>query len=214
VPPCICQTCGFIFKGLSQPGMNQIEFQVEIAEADAPEAIKSVDDLSFGPCPRCRHGRGRVPQGMWKEVVATAKRLRVVPSATLEQIRAVVEEVQAEKSASVEETAAKLEAADPALAELAALVRSQSNRMEVWTILSIIVPVLIWLASRGSAPAPAPVVTEKIVVEVVTQAPQTDWSQPGRNAQCPCGSGAKFKRCHGAGPSARPTAAGGPTSSP
>ncbi|MGE5728638.1 MAG: SEC-C metal-binding domain-containing protein, partial [Gemmatimonas sp.] len=26
----------------------------------------------------------------------------------------------------------------------------------------------------------------------------TDWSSVGRNDPCPCGSGKKFKKCHGA----------------
>jgi preprotein translocase subunit SecA len=28
--------------------------------------------------------------------------------------------------------------------------------------------------------------------------PSGDWSQTGRNDPCPCGSGKKFKKCHGA----------------
>ncbi|HEY1952639.1 MAG TPA: SEC-C metal-binding domain-containing protein, partial [Gemmatimonadaceae bacterium] len=27
---------------------------------------------------------------------------------------------------------------------------------------------------------------------------QADWSNVGRNDPCPCGSGKKFKKCHGA----------------
>jgi preprotein translocase subunit SecA len=30
-------------------------------------------------------------------------------------------------------------------------------------------------------------------------APAGDWSTVGRNDPCPCGSGKKFKKCHGAG---------------
>jgi uncharacterized protein YecA (UPF0149 family) len=37
---------------------------------------------------------------------------------------------------------------------------------------------------------------------VTSLAPQatgnTDWSSVGRNDPCPCGSGKKFKKCHGA----------------
>jgi preprotein translocase subunit SecA len=29
------------------------------------------------------------------------------------------------------------------------------------------------------------------------QAGQTNWSSVGRNDPCPCGSGKKFKKCHG-----------------
>jgi preprotein translocase subunit SecA len=30
------------------------------------------------------------------------------------------------------------------------------------------------------------------------QQPAGDWSHVGRNDPCPCGSGKKFKKCHGA----------------
>jgi preprotein translocase subunit SecA len=44
----------------------------------------------------------------------------------------------------------------------------------------------------GAAPAPAQ--------EPVTQQPvvKTEWEKTPRNAPCPCGSGKKYKACHGA----------------
>jgi preprotein translocase subunit SecA len=48
-------------------------------------------------------------------------------------------------------------------------------------------------ASPAGAPAPA-------AEEPVTQQPvvKTDWEKTPRNAPCPCGSGKKYKACHGA----------------
>ena len=48
-------------------------------------------------------------------------------------------------------------------------------------------------APAGAAPAAPP--------EEVTQAPvvKTEWEKTPRNAPCPCGSGKKFKLCHGSG---------------
>jgi preprotein translocase subunit SecA len=36
------------------------------------------------------------------------------------------------------------------------------------------------------------------VVEATTAADHPEWGQVAKNASCPCGSGRKFKRCHGA----------------
>jgi uncharacterized protein YecA (UPF0149 family) len=35
-------------------------------------------------------------------------------------------------------------------------------------------------------------------VPVVEQRIASEWDRVGRNDQCPCGSGKKYKRCHGA----------------
>jgi preprotein translocase subunit SecA len=47
-------------------------------------------------------------------------------------------------------------------------------------------------AEGGDAPA--------VAEEPVVQAPvvKSDWDKTPRNAPCPCGSGKKFKQCHGA----------------
>jgi len=34
--------------------------------------------------------------------------------------------------------------------------------------------------------------------QVFDENDKSTWGNPGRNAQCPCGSGKKFKHCHGA----------------
>jgi preprotein translocase subunit SecA len=43
---------------------------------------------------------------------------------------------------------------------------------------------------EGPAPAPEEVVNTPIV--------KSDWDKTGRNDPCPCGSGRKYKNCHGA----------------
>ncbi|MDU9006616.1 preprotein translocase subunit SecA [Sedimentitalea todarodis] len=51
--------------------------------------------------------------------------------------------------------------------------------------------------------APTPAADEDAAAEPVDAAPGFDennpetWGNPGRNAKCPCGSGKKFKHCHG-----------------
>jgi preprotein translocase subunit SecA len=46
-------------------------------------------------------------------------------------------------------------------------------------------------ATLGEAPAPAPAAQKTVVKEA------NDWSATPRNAPCPCGSGKKYKMCHG-----------------
>ncbi len=43
---------------------------------------------------------------------------------------------------------------------------------------------------------PAPIRNKPIGVDIDPNDPQT-WGKVGRNAECPCGSGKKYKRCHG-----------------
>jgi len=55
----------------------------------------------------------------------------------------------------------------------------------------------------GQAPdsdADEPVTEKKDQVEAKSgfvETDQTTWGNPGRNEKCPCGSGKKFKHCHG-----------------
>ena len=44
------------------------------------------------------------------------------------------------------------------------------------------------VSDSGEISAPAPGFDEN---------DQSTWGNPGRNAPCPCGSGKKFKHCHG-----------------
>jgi preprotein translocase subunit SecA len=48
-------------------------------------------------------------------------------------------------------------------------------------------------AMAPSAPAPT---AEAVAAGFVENDPST-WGNPGRNNPCPCGSGEKFKHCHG-----------------
>jgi len=50
--------------------------------------------------------------------------------------------------------------------------------------------------ARAPAPAPAPVRTRAAAVAIDPNNPAT-WGKVPRNAMCPCGSGKKYKHCHG-----------------
>ena len=49
-------------------------------------------------------------------------------------------------------------------------------------------------AAAGGAAMPAPTANAKPGFD---EADQATWGNPGRNDECPCGSGNKFKHCHG-----------------
>ncbi|MGH7648729.1 MAG: SEC-C metal-binding domain-containing protein, partial [Gemmatimonadaceae bacterium] len=60
-------------------------------------------------------------------------------------------------------------------------------------------------ASQAASPAPPPRQAPMVVgagrartLGDTTSSANTDWSKVGRNDPCPCGSGRKFKKCHGA----------------
>jgi preprotein translocase subunit SecA len=46
--------------------------------------------------------------------------------------------------------------------------------------------------------APAGRIASEIIAEAVDPNDPSTWGKVGRNEPCPCGSGKKFKHCHGA----------------
>lgn len=68
---------------------------------------------------------------------------------------------------------------------------------ESWfALLGLLLSVLSFIDQRLSGPD-VEIHIDKIVNEITVQVPQDRNSYP-RNSPCPCGSGAKWKRCHGA----------------
>jgi preprotein translocase subunit SecA len=60
-------------------------------------------------------------------------------------------------------------------------------------------PSTMQAAARAQAAAEGTAAPEEAAEEVVnTPVVKTDWDKTPRNAPCPCGSGKKFKMCHGA----------------
>jgi len=54
------------------------------------------------------------------------------------------------------------------------------------------------MMAQQQAAAPTPESTPEEAAPGFDENDPTTWGDPGRNAQCPCGSGKKFKHCHGA----------------
>ncbi len=53
------------------------------------------------------------------------------------------------------------------------------------------------MALEGAAPAPMAVATQPMRAEAVDPNDPATWRNTSRNAPCPCGSGKKYKHCHG-----------------
>jgi uncharacterized protein YecA (UPF0149 family) len=80
--------------------------------------------------------------------------------------------------------------------------------MELATWLTLLVAIMsIVIAVKANHHEITPPRQEQIVQIIVPATPTTPVQagrhRPGRNERCPCGSGMKFKRCHGS-PTARP----------
>lgn len=52
-------------------------------------------------------------------------------------------------------------------------------------------------AQQGIAPVDAPPAPTENAIDGFDENDPTTWGNPGRNDECPCGSGKKFKHCHG-----------------
>ena len=53
-------------------------------------------------------------------------------------------------------------------------------------------------AMEAPAVEPAAAPTPEAAAPAFEENDPSTWGKPGRNDQCPCGSGKKFKHCHGA----------------
>ena len=105
-----------------------------------------------------------------------------------------------------------LEQAAPRLAGVARLIRNRDSRIElaIWLTLlaAVIVPILIAIKANHNEITPQ---RQDQIIQVIVPPPTAipatpspaGRHEPGRNEQCPCGSGRKYKHCHGS-PTARP----------
>ncbi|MEM6663436.1 MAG: SEC-C metal-binding domain-containing protein, partial [Pseudomonadota bacterium] len=111
--------------------------------------------------------------------------LRVDVVRTLSNMRPMTEEEQAERAKMMAELQAKMEA------QQRAMEASQAQAAAVGAAALAGAPEAEQEAPRQAAGA-APVALAEI-----DPADASTWGKIGRNAPCPCGSGKKFKHCHG-----------------
>ena len=153
--------------------------------------------------------------GTWTHL-ATALASPEATAANLLRLREIISNAQT-AGADKEQIAQEVKLVIPALGPVADFINSVSgDRLALWlgVILIVLVP-LIMAKIQQPAPAPAPATTVNIVVQQPSEAQVQEWirdalqsagqvpaAAPSRNSRCPCGSGKRYKRCHGvpAGP--------------
>ncbi|MEM6620553.1 MAG: SEC-C metal-binding domain-containing protein, partial [Pseudomonadota bacterium] len=117
----------------------------------------------------------RMIDGLRADVTAQLSHVRMYTQeeqqAIIQQLQAQMEAQQQMALAAAESAAAEAATAEPATADTA-------------------------VGAAGPAPGSAPAPVAPPAEGFVDDDPVT-WGKPGRNEPCPCGSGKKFKHCHG-----------------
>lgn len=165
-----------------------------------------------GPCPVCG-GWGEVPDGFYKLLGDT---LEVVASSgySRAQIGRVIKILEGVRTGEPDpdHVAEALKAEAPEIANVVSRLLKPKNAGEFYALIAVLLMVLTILhgelATSPKAPSPTAEMIAKAITEVQQNpratvppqsapAPPAPPIRPGRNDPCPCGSGLKFKRCHG-----------------
>ncbi len=211
--PAVCGACGTIFpSGFTIAGGGTFHLTGNVA----------------GPCSGCG-GMGRIPDGVIDlsrpDVVAALRAM--VELGSIDNLRRMVgllsaaskDELLAIRHAltvgaaerSEDQVVHDVQRAAPKLVGAAALIRNRDNRMELATWLMLLATIVsIVIAVKAIDQEVTPPHREQIIQVIVpppsaipTTPVQAGRHPPGRNERCPCGSGMKFKHCHGS-PTAQP----------
>lgn len=190
----------------------------------APHAINvsnasdvHISNVAVGPCPNCG-GLGHIPDGIYS---ATTDTISVVATTaksahSLAVLAGVLQQAR-EQRANTEQLAHLLDQEKAAnLKPVADLVRRLPKRLDLKYWIGITLAVIAILQSQATdreiskigsqvdriyaqvvAPSTAPApITAPVPLNQVTATP-SPYPKVGRNDPCPCGSGKKYKRCHG-----------------
>lgn len=187
--PAFCDTCGTVFhSGIVVENATNVTFAGNRA----------------GPCPSCG-GTGHVPDGVFNFVGSTIEILSA-PERTVEELTRLASILRdaRQKRQTPEEVTARIQQEVPSLAGLGELL--PKNRAELYGFLAVVLAAIQLLAQAPPSPQQSPVTVN--VTQVINQAaqqsprPASESGKPkqkvGRNEQCPCGSGKKYKKCCGA----------------
>lgn len=161
------------------------------------------------PCPQCGHewdatgGGDGTFSAIGGRLVRVARTVSEMDRDQVQTLLALLK--QARETEDSDKAAKALEALDVEAPKTG--WRDQGNRMELWAIVAVLLGVLATVLpylDRDEGVSPEQI--EKLIQEVEqdqaaptppTTAPEWTHRKVGRNELCPCGSGTKFKRCHG-----------------
>jgi rubredoxin len=202
--PAKCGNCGYLFpSGYGfDPGGTGVEANMTIFEGSPVST----------PCPMCGRRRGRVLAGEYEFVKDTMRFLRG-PERTvqeLERLAAFLRDAH-ESNATADEIQERADKEAPEVSSLIKrLLANKPARMELAMWFAIVATLIATLIEAGisamtDSPEPSQVIYETNNYNVTVQTPPADAvGKVGRNDPCPCGSGKKFKKCHGSPTSGAP----------
>lgn len=173
-----------------------------------------IEDVSVSPCPKC-DGVGHIPDGIYS---ATTDTIKVVATSaksaqSLATLLRILQQAR-DRHATAEELVKDLEQEKAAnLKPVADLVRRLPKRLDIKYWIAIAISVVALLEGHAtdqkvdSIKAEVDQIYAQVLMQHPTAAPTpvpistpqpSPFQKVGRNEPCPCGSGKKFKRCHGA----------------
>ena len=201
--PARCVSCGARFQ-LHAPVIAFADLRLTDATGKVSEALPGPETVTFNAaCPRCGGdaviATVEVTGENGKKAWVTSTDLSV-----LVDIRNSLRELK-----DPEEAARLIEARAPALRPLSDWLRANEHLATWLTLLITIIEALMSLSAGARTPEQmTPQQVQQVITQVVEQVengksprlhPQRRPGRaPARNATCPCGSGVKYKRCHGA----------------
>lgn len=190
----VCDSCGAAFRS---------GFFFENASNITMVGNKS------GPCPRCG-GMGSIPDGRY-DVTKDSIRIMATSATSLDSLRrleAVLRGVN-RPGVSGRTVAAAIRSEAPEFSALASIAERHGLQIATW-IIALLTAVIVWQGMRAESASEA---TQEQLREIYRQVIQQTQAQPSppmnrvpmvsprpspsRNGPCPCGSGKKYKRCHG-----------------
>jgi hypothetical protein len=180
----------------------------------ANSANVHIEDVTVGPCPRCG-GVGHIPDGIYS---ATTDTIRVIATSlqsarSLSTLLRILQRAR-DQRATAEDLARTLEAEpDANLKPVADLVRKLPKKLDIKAWLAIAIAVVALMEGHAADLKVDKIESrvDQIYAQMLEQHPtaapiaspastarRNPFPRVGRNEPCPCGSGRKYKRCHGA----------------
>ncbi len=198
--PVVCDTCKSLFvmpNIIGGPGTVEVTFSGSGA----------------GPCPNCG-GMGHIPDGVYRFVGDTIELLQA-PQRTVSELQRLTQVLRSaqQRGADLQEVKSTVEREFPGWGERLSKLLVPRTPADVAAYIMLFL-MIVQMVMQAKANDETPAINEQTVINNITvqtpgQPSSAEPSDPngqtpaegrkvGRNEPCPCGSGQKFKRCHGA----------------
>ncbi len=208
--PAVCNNCGSFYPSGTGFDAGNTGVTVTLTVPTRPASR---------PCPVCG-GNGRRLGGAW-DIVENTIRLLEGPERTvseLERLAGILREAQ-ERGANLEEVRSSVEREFPGWGQQLAKLLVPKTPSDLAAYLMLILMVIQMASQAKQTDGPVHIEADQVINNITVQTPAPPTPPPttttnrginpsseqygtgrrvGRNDPCPCGSGLKYKRCHGA----------------